>query len=142
MTIIVIIAIVIYAILVTWCWHNLGRIEKSKKIIYIIIGMIIIFIITNIVYSISKADVSYPEEQIECTVRNTLLLVFTALNGLIVMPYIAKQLDRIREKEIEKEKFTKKMILLLIVFILCLILESGYLKDTQLGILEIYNSLK
>ncbi len=142
MTIIVIIAIVIYAILVTWCWHNLGRIEKSKKIIYIIIGMIIIFIITNIVYSISKADVSYPEEQIEGTVRNTLLLVFTALNGLIVMPYIAKQLDRIREKEIEKEKFTKKMILLLIVFILCLILESGYLKDTQLGILEIYNSLK
>lgn len=142
MTIIVIIAIVIYAILVTWCWHNLGRIEKSKKIIYIIIGMIIIFIITNIVYSISKADVSYPEEQIEGTVRNTLLLVFTALNGLIVMPYIAKQLDRIREKEIEKEKFTKKMVLLLIVFILCLILESGYLKDTQLGILEIYNSLK
>ena len=142
MTIIVIIAIVIYAILVTWCWHNLGRIEKSKKIIYIIIGTIIIFIITNIVYSISKADVSYPEEQIEGTVRNTLLLVFTALNGLIVMPYIAKQLDRIREKEIEKEKFTKKMILLLIVFILCLILESGYLKDTQLGILEIYNSLK
>ena len=142
MTIIVIIAIVIYAILVTWCWHNLGRIEKSKKIIYIIIGMIIIFIITNIVYSISKADVSYPEEQIEGTVRNTLLLVFTALNGLIVVPYIAKQLDRIREKEIEKEKFTKKMILLLIVFILCLILESGYLKDTQLGILEIYNSLK
>ena len=58
------------------------------------------------------------------------------------MPYIAKQLDRIREKEIEKDKFTKKMILLLIVFILCLILESGYLKDTQLGILEIYNSLK
>ena len=142
MTIIVIIAIVIYAILVTWCWHNLGRIEKSKKIIYIIIGMIIIFIITNIVYSISKADVSYPEEQIEGTVRNTLLLVFTALNGLIVVPYIAKQLDRIREKEIEKEKFTKKMVLLLIVFILCLILESGYLKDTQLGILEIYNSLK
>ena len=122
MTIIVIISIVIYAILVTWCWHNLGRIEKSKKIIYIIIGFIIIFIITNIVYNISKADISYPEEQIEGTVRNTLLLVFTALNGLIVMPYIAKQLDRIREKEIEKEKFTKKMILLLIVFILCLIL--------------------
>ena len=142
MTIIVIISIVIYAILVTWCWHNLGRIEKSKKIIYIIIGSIIIFIITNIVYSISKADVSYPEEQIEGTVRNTLLLVFTALNGLIVMPYIEKQLNRIREKEIEKEKFTKKMVLLLIVFILCLILESGYLKDTQLGILEIYNSLK
>ena len=142
MTIIVIISIVIYAILVTWCWHNLGRIEKSKKIIYIIIGFIIIFIITNIVYNISKADISYPEEQIEGTVRNTLLLVFTALNCLIVMPYIAKQLDRIREKEIEKDKFTKKMILLLIVFILCLILESGYLKDTQLGILEIYNSLK
>ena len=98
MTIIVIIAIVIYAILVTWCWHNLGRIEKSKKIIYIIIGMIIIFIITNIVYSISKADVSYPEEQIEGTVRNTLLLVFTALNGLIVMPYIAKQLDKKRKR--------------------------------------------
>ena len=142
MTIIVIVAIIIYAILITWCWHNLGRIENSKKIIYILVGMIIIFIITNIVYSISKVNIQYPEQQMESTIQNMLVLVFTALNGLIVMPYIAKQLDRIREKEIEKEKFTKKMILLLIVFILCLILESGYLKDTQLGILEIYNSLK
>lgn len=142
MTIIVIVAIIIYAILITWCWHNLGRIENSKKIIYILVGMIIIFIITNIVYSISKVNIQYPEQQMESTIQNMLVLVFTALNGLIVMPYIAKQLDKIHEKEIEKEKFTKKMLLLVIIFILCLILESGYLKDTQVGILDIYNSLK
>ena len=142
MTIIVIVAIIIYAILITWCWHNLGRIENSKKIIYILVGMIIIFINTNIVYSISKVNIQYPEQQMESTIQNMLVLVFTALNGLIVMPYIAKQLDKIHEKEIEKEKFTKKMLLLVIIFILCLILESGYLKDTQVGILDIYNSLK
>ena len=142
MTIIVIVAIIIYAILITWCWHNLGRIENSKKIIYILVGMIIIFIITNIVYSISKVNIQYPEQQMESTIQNMLVLVFTALNGLIVMPYIAKQLDKIHEKKIEKEKFTKKKLLLLIIFILCLILESGYLKDTQVGILDIYNSLK
>ena len=45
MTIIVIVAIIIYAILITWCWHNLGRIENSKKIIYILVGMIIIFML-------------------------------------------------------------------------------------------------
>ena len=104
--------------------------------------MIIIFIITNIVYSISKVNIQYPEQQMESTIQNMLVLVFTALNGLIVMPYIAKQLDKIHEKEIEKEKFTKKMLLLVIIFILCLILESGYLKDTQVGILDIVQRSK
>lgn len=139
---IIIVSIVIYAILITWCWNNLGRIKKSKKIAYIFIGIFIIYVITNIVYGISKSGIQYPEEQMEKIIGNVLVLVFSGLNGLITLPYIAKQLDKAFEKEIEKEKFLKKVILIICIFVICLFIECGYLKDAQTGILKIYNTLK
>ena len=56
------------------------------------------------------------------------------------MPSMGKILDKINEDEIEKNDVIKRIIILSIVFIVCLIIESGYMKDTQQGILEIYRS--
>ena len=47
-----------------------------------------------------------------------LVAIFTGINGLIVMPQIGKMLDKINEDEIEKEQLTKRVIILLIIFII------------------------
>ena len=59
MTIIILVAIVIYAILITWIWKSLGYIEKSKKILYIAVGLLIMYIITLIIFNISKNGKTY-----------------------------------------------------------------------------------
>ena len=142
MAIIILVSIIIFVILITWCWHNLGKIEKGKKIVYIILGLILIYVITSIVFGISKNNIEYPNVDIKNTIANMLILIFTGLNGLIVMPYIARQIDRINEKEINKQNFTKKIIIFAIIFLICLIFECGYLADTQKGIIRIYNLQK
>ena len=130
MPVIITLIIAIFLILISWTWHNLGNIDKSKKIITIIITLIILSIITFIIFNISKSEME--------SVRNVLVFVFTLINGLITMPAIAKMLRRIDENDIEKDEASKKFILILVIFIIIIIFECGYLKNIQQEILNIY----
>lgn len=140
MILIIIMTIIIYLILLAWTWHNLGGVEKTKKVAVILIGTIAMYIITIIVFQISKSGINYPTAEIQNDIKNTLVAIFTGLNGIIVMPQIGKIIDEVNEEKIEKETFKKRIMIILFVFILCIVFESGYMKDTQEGILKIYNS--
>ena len=140
MTLIYIIIVAMYLILIAWTWQSLGNIEKRKKVVYIILGILLLFIITLIIFNISKNNVEYQKETIKNAVRNLLVLLFTAVNGIIFIPYVARILNKVEENEIEKEKLKIKAIVFIIVFIICVVIECGYLENIQNGIINIYNS--
>lgn len=142
MFLIIIVITAIYAVSVAWTWHNLGTINKSKKIAVIIIGNIIMYIITRIIFNISKSGIYYNNTDLQTIVRNTMVSIFTGINGIIVVPQISKILEKIDEDEIDKNSAKKRFAIILIVFILCIFLECEYIKDTQKGILNIYNSIR
>ncbi len=142
MTLIIIGAIFIFLISIIWTWHNLGNIEKPRKIAFILIGLCITYLITIVLYNISSTDMTYPSEEIKKMVSNTLILIFTGLNALIFLPFIANLFDNILEEEIEKNQAQKRMIVIFIIFIVCVFIENGYLKDTQEGIINMYNEVQ
>ena len=142
MTLIIIGAIFIFLISIIWIWHNLGNIEKPRKIAFILIGLCITYLITIVLYNISSTDMTYPSEEIKKMVSNTLILIFTGLNALIFLPFIANLFDNILEEEIEKNQAQKRMIVIFIIFIVCVFIENGYLKDTQEGIINMYNEVQ
>ena len=98
--------------------------------------------ITIVLYNISSTDMTYPSEEIKKTVSNTLILIFTGLNALIFLPFIAYLFDNILEEEIEKNQAQKRMIVIFIIFVVCVFVENGYLKDTQEGIINMYNEVQ
>ena len=142
MTIIMIAAVFIFIISIVWIWHNLGNIEKPRKILFIFIGLLIMYLITVLLYHLSSSDITYPSEEVQKTVSNTLILVFTGLNSLILLPFTANVFDKILEEEIEKNQAQKRFIVILIIFLVCIFVETGYLKDTQEGIINIYNEVQ
>ena len=142
MTVIMIVAVLIFIISIVWIWHNLGNIEKPRKVAFIIIGLLIMYIFTVILYNFSSSNIAYPSEEIQKTVSNTLILVFTGLNALIFLPFIANLLDKILEEEIGKQKAQRRIIILLIIFVICIFVEKGYLESTQEGIINIYNEVQ
>lgn len=142
MFLIIIVIIAIYAVSFAWTWHNLGAIDKPKKIVVIVIGNIIMYIVTIIIFNISNSGIYYNNTELQTAVRNTIVSIFTGINGIIVIPQIAKILEKIKENEIDRNLASKRFAIILIVFILCIIFEGGYIKDTQKGILNIYNSIK
>ena len=137
-----IVAVLIFIISIVWIWHNLGNIEKPRKVAFIIIGLLIMYIFTVILYNFSSSNIAYPSEEIQKTVSNTLILVFTGLNALIFLPFIANLLDKILEEEIGKQKAQRRIIILLIIFVICIFVEKGYLESTQEGIINIYNEVQ
>lgn len=142
MPFIIIITIAIYIILITWSWKSLGNIERTKKIITIAIGIIAIYLITCFVFNVSKQGIVYENEQIASSIGKVIISIFAGVNGLIIMPFIGKLLDKVNEDEIEKQVFSRKILIIVVIFLIILWLECGYMKDTQEGILKIYHSMK
>ena len=139
MSLIIIIIIAIYFILIAWTWQILGNVEKTKKVAVIIIGILIMYIVTLIVFNISKVGLNYENTNAQADVRNVLVTVFTGINGIIVIPQLAKVIEKISEDEIDKKTASRKFLIIAIIFIVCVIIECGYMKDIQKGIINIYN---
>ena len=142
MTFVIVTIIMIYLILIFWTWQSLGSMEKTRKIVWILIGMFVLYLITLVVFLTAKVDIDVSNMEIQNGIKNIIVAIGTGINGIIVMPQIGKIVDQIKENQIEKEKLMKKMIILVFIFVICLIFESGYMRDTQQGILKVYHSMQ
>ena len=138
MPVIIIIILAIFCVLIIGTWHYLGNIDKNKKIVFIVIGIFVSYLITMLLFSISKSGITYPSNEIEQMVQNMIVIVFTGLNGILMLPYLGRLWDKMSEEEITKQQFQKRICILLIIAIIVFILESNYLNGVQSGILEIY----
>lgn len=139
MTFIIIMTIIIYLLVIAWSWASLGDTAKIKKVLIIFVGIITIFLITQIVFSMSKSGINYENEEIENWVGKIIVFLFTGLNGF-VMPFLMKLLKKLQNGEIEGNIFKVRFILILIIFIICLFLECGYMESIQQGILKVYRA--
>ena len=135
------VAIVMWILLCTWTWNSAKLFENNKtKVTYIAIGVVIMAILTFIIFSISKAGVSYPNDNMVSPIRNMLLLIFIPVNGFFVMPYLAMQFGKLNSVQIKKPNFRKKIITIIAIFIIVLIIECSYFKSIQNGMMVLDNN--
>ena len=142
MALIVITAIIIYLVLIAWTWQSLAFMDKIKKVIFIVIGIIFMYVTTLFVFQMTKGGITYENPEMQKGIQNILVAVFTGINGIIIMPQIARIWDKMQEEERNKEVLGKRIIILIIVFIVCLIFERKYMKETQESILRMYQELR
>ncbi len=142
MAFIIIIALIIYFINIAWTWKSLGEMEKSSKIVFVIVGILVLFIITLITFNISAKNIQYQHQGETDTIRNVLVSIFTGINGIIILPQIAKILEKAKNGDLEKNQIRNRLILWIAILIICLIFECGYMKDTQQGIVNIQHGLE
>ena len=142
MLIIYLTILIIYVVLILWSLNNLGKMPIAKKIIYILVNLLIVFIFTNISYIISKQNIQYESQEIMNNIKTVLLLLFTGINGIIIILISCKQISELQEENIDKTKFTKRIILIFVVLLIIAYLECGYMETTQKGILQIMTNIK
>ena len=130
------IVIILLLVLFGWTWHSLGSIEKPTKIACIIGGLIVVFIITFVIYNISKIGITYENKETMKLIQNVFVALFTIINAYIILPYVFKKLEKINNDEIEKEQLKKSILVLVIIILILGIFESSYLGSIQQGILS------
>ena len=132
--------ILLFMILLFWTWNNTKQFENIRqKILFIIIGFVVLSLITLILFNISKSGIQYPNDEILSQIRKIALLVFIPINGLISLPHIARIYVNLQDGT-DEEKIKRKIIILGIVIIIAVIVEISYLKNFQNGIMQILNS--
>lgn len=133
--------IILFIVCVRLIWIKLEMFSKKEKTIICIIGIIISFIITNIIFLISSSGINYENAEIKNKVSFIINTIFTPINGIIFMPYIAKILSKIRSNEIEQKQAIKKIVILCSLFFIVSFIEIKYFNYIQLGALDIANKI-
>ena len=131
------IIIILFAVLFLWIWNNIKDFEdNSQKIKFYIIGVAALFLITFIIFNISKIGITYPNKEILKQVRRIAILLSVPVNGYLSLPHIAKIISDIKSNSIDDEKSKKRIIILATIIFLAIIFEVFYLKDFQKGLIS------
>jgi hypothetical protein len=138
-TIIIIAIIILNIFSIIMLLKMLKGTELKIKIITCIALILFMFIISNIIYGIGNMGII---GEIANKSKNMILLVLMPINMMIIASPIALQINKAQSKEIEKEKFSKKIITLVLIDIAILIVECIYIKNIQLGTQSVMEGLK
>lgn len=136
MALIIIIIVILFLVLLGWMWSSLGNIEKKTKIVCIIIGLAFTYILTWIIYQISKKGIIYESKEAKNIIRKVFVMLFTTINGYFILPYTFRKIEKIECEEIENQQAKKSIIIILLIILTLLIFESLYLRNVILGIVS------
>lgn len=137
MPITIITIFITFLILISWTYRSLGNIEISKKILWIIAELFIVWIATFVTYQMSKNAIEYPNKTVMAYVQNILVFIFTGINGLFVMPLFSRSLENLYQESASKEQVIYRALLCIAILIVLSLLECGYMANTQEGILKV-----
>ncbi len=137
MPIIIMSIMITFLVLISWTYHSLGTMGTSQKTLWIIAQLVIVFIATYITYGISKSSIQYPNDTIMKYVQNTLVFIFTGINGLFIMPFFSRKLAIVNQENLEINQLFKSAGICGIILLILLLLECGYMTNTQEGILKV-----
>ena len=78
---------------------------------------------------------------IEKSIGKVVVILFTGLNSISTTITVGRNIKKTEQDgEIDTNILFKRLIVIGVIFLICIFLECGYMKDIQLGILNIYNS--
>ena len=141
MAILYITAIIFIFVIISFTWYTLEQLEMTEKVIFISIGLMASLLITVLLFNFSSRGIEYTVHEIFTTIRNITILAIMPINAILILPYLGKQIAKLRFDEITEDKFSKRIILFAVILIAFAIFEVKYLNAMQLGILNIMNKM-
>ncbi len=135
MTVIKIVAFIIFLIACVTIYHNTNSFEPKKRILYIIVGIIIMYGITSIICAIDTNGIQIESEQALEDTINVIKIIFTPINAMIVLSSIGNTMGKAKDQEITTDKAGKRLVIIFILFIIILIFETNYIKEFITGVL-------
>ena len=127
MTVIRIIAFVIFVISCVTIYHNTNSFEPIKRIIYIALGMVLMYLITTVICNIKISGITVENDEALKETVNVMKIIFIPINAMIGLSPIGNISGKLRDKVIELDKAKRRLIIILIIFILMLIFEANYI---------------
>ncbi len=129
MTVIKVIAFIIFIIACIAIYHNTNSYEPKKRILFIVVGMVLMYGITSLMCTTNLNGIQIKNGQaVEDTV-SVMKWIFTPINALISLCSIGNTLGKAKDQEITTDKAGKRLVIIAIALIIIFIFESSYIKN-------------
>lgn len=122
----------IVAIILTY--HCLSDLEQKEKMIFIAVGIALMYVVTSIVYSLSAKEIAIKE--VSETGKNLITFLFVPINALVILPIFAKSYEKYKIGTLTGAHLRNRGILLGVILFIILIVEFSCFKDVQNGVVK------
>ena len=85
MAIITMIAAVIFIISCITIYHNTNSFEPKQRVIYIALGMAVMYLLTTLICSIKSSGIRVENQEAINQTLNVIKMIFTPINGIIIL---------------------------------------------------------
>jgi len=121
--------LVLNIVAIALTYYSLSNLEKKEKIIFIAVGIAIIYVLTSLVYWISTKDIAIKE--VSELGKNLITFLFVPINGLVVLPILAKSYNKYKLGSLGLDKLKNRGIVLIVILAIILMIECSYFKEIQ-----------
>lgn len=135
MLFIAVISIILYIVSFLVIYYNINNFEKNKKVMFLIIGSIIMFILTYILCTFTSAKIDFAKKLVDIT-KITAILIFAPLNSIIFLAPIGNTISKLKNNEIKEGKLVRRIILIAVIAIATILLEFNYINNFQIELLN------
>ena len=98
MTIIKIVSFIVLVIACAVIYHNTNAYEPKKRIIYIIVGMIVMYGVTCFICGIKSGDIAVHNQEAINETLNVIKMIFTPINAMIILAPIGNIFGKAKER--------------------------------------------
>lgn len=116
-------------------YYCLTNVEKKDRIIFIGVGVALIYALTSFVYWLSTKDIQIKE--VSELGKNLITFLFVPINSILVLPIFAKSYSKYKIGRLALDKLRNRTILLAGLLLIVLIVECSYFKDIQNSVVKL-----
>ena len=127
MTVIRIIELIIFSISCVIVYHNTNSFEPKKRIIYIIIGMFIMYGITSLICVMKSDGIKVNNKDAINDTLSVIKMIFTPINGVIFLAPLGRIVGKAHDSIISTDSAGKRILVLIIIFAIIMIFETNYI---------------
>ncbi len=138
MPIILLFILILNIVSIVLMYYSLGDLGKKEKLIYIVVGTAVMYIITSIVYWFSTRGIEVTE--VSERGKDLITFLFVPINGIIILPLLAKSYSKLKYGNLDKSVFLKRGIVLAVILLIVLIIECIYFKNIQQEVVNMLNA--
>ncbi len=95
------------------------------------------YIVTSIICSIQSSEIEVQNQEALKETVDVIKLILVPTNALMLLAILGNTFGKLKDKVIEEEKAKRRLIFILIAFIVVLFFEAGYIKNFITGVLRI-----
>lgn len=135
MFVIVLFILILNIVSILLIYRCLTGVEKKERFIFLAAGIAIMYMLTSFVYWISTRNVEIT--QVSQTGKDLITFLFVPINGILILPLLAKSYAKYRVRNLSKKILINRGIVLGVFLLILLVIECIYFENIQDGVVNL-----